>query len=393
MSQPAFKNRHLSVTRLRRFERCPLSFRLHYIDRHEPAPTPALRFGVLLHAVLERIYQWVVGERHIGPLPGELMRALYREEWIQSALWGFATYDEGLGILLTYLRDNPLADHRTVLAVEQAFRFTVGPFEVVGKIDRVDRAGDDTIEVLDYKSNRLLFTRDEVDADLQLSIYALAARQLWPWAKQVRLGFYMLRHGVRMWTERTDEQLAAAREYIIALGAQTEHATDYPARLNTSCPYCEHRQHCPAYAEAVAGGVEVVRSSPEDLEAVARERAQVASLAKILYARKDELDDVLKAQLEGTDTLELGGMRYWMHRITHVDYPLGPTLRVFQEVAGMGEAEARTQLLVIDKGRVEALVKELGKRMPSARVRLLKTELDAVAEKSFSPRLYAKEVR
>jgi putative RecB family exonuclease len=393
MSLPAFKNQHLSVSRLRRFERCPLSYRLHYIDRHEPEPTLPLRFGVLLHAVLERLYQWVIEEEHIGPLPKDLVLELYRDEWIQSALWGFATYDEGLAILRAYLRDNPTVDHRSVLAVEQAFRLTVGPFEVVGKIDRVDRAGDDIVEVIDYKSNRVLFTRDEVDADLQLSIYALAARELWPWAKQVRLGFYMLRHGARMWTARTEEQLEAVREYIIALGQQTESATEYPARLNTSCPYCEHRQHCPAYAEAVAGGVEVVRSSPADLEAVSRERAQVASLAKILYARKGELDDVLKAHLAGTDALELGGVRYWMHRITHVDYPLDATLRVFQEVAGLEEAETRKQLLVISKGRVDALVKELGKRMPRARVRLLKTQLDAVAEKTFSPRLYAKEVR
>ena len=29
----AFRNEHLSFSRLQRFEQCPLSFKLHYIDK------------------------------------------------------------------------------------------------------------------------------------------------------------------------------------------------------------------------------------------------------------------------------------------------------------------------------------------------------------------------
>ena len=39
MSQTGFKNRYLSVSRLRRFESCPLAFKLHYIDKRDSAPS------------------------------------------------------------------------------------------------------------------------------------------------------------------------------------------------------------------------------------------------------------------------------------------------------------------------------------------------------------------
>jgi putative RecB family exonuclease len=394
MTQAGFKNRYLSVSRLRRFERCPLAFKLHYVDQLESEPMQALRFGTLLHAVLERLYQWALAEKHTGPIPDELALDVYSDEFIRSGLWGFALYDEGLRILRSYLRDNPMVDHASVLAVEQDFELDVGGFLVVGKIDRVDRVDADTVEVIDYKTNRAIYTREELDSDLQLTVYAMAARQLWPWAKEVRLGFYLLRHGLRMMTERSEEQLEAARGYIATLGHQTENAVDYPARLQANCAYCDHGQQCSTYQEALAGRVEVVKAAGDDLDALAREREQVASLARILYRRKEQLDGILKARLDHEGELELGGMRYSVRPVaSHVTYPIASTLRALTEMAGMSEAELRDELLVIDKAQVDALVKRLRKAMPRAKHRLLQATLDAVAEKQFSARLFAQEVR
>jgi len=393
MSAPAFKNAYLSFSRLKRFETCPLSFKLHYIDRLRSEPNDALRFGTLLHTVLERLYRWVIEEEYAGRLDEEHALALYREEWARSGLSGFAMFQEGLDILKAYLREYAMVDHRDILAVEQEFRLPIAGFEVLGYIDRVDRVDDETVEILDYKTNRLIFTREEVENDLQLTVYHMAARQLWPWAKRVRLCFYLLRHGMRMETTRSKEQLEAAREYIVSLAQQTESASEYPPRLNTNCQYCDHRLHCPVYKDAVAGKVEVVKSSKDDLESVAKEREQVARLAKILYARKSELDRVLKAQLEEHDCLELAGMVYRMSHSTQVAYPVEPTLQVLREAAGIDEDEARQRLLAIDKAKVDALLKELGRAMPRSEHRMLKARLDAVADKSFSPRLYAKEAR
>lgn len=91
-----------------------------------------------------------------------------------------------------------------------------------------------------YKTNRANFTREEVDDSLQLTLYEVAARRIWPWATKVRLSFAMLRHGLRMTTSRTPEQLEAALSYAETLGKMTEESKAFPARLSTNCAYCDH---------------------------------------------------------------------------------------------------------------------------------------------------------
>ena len=387
-----FKNQHLSYSRLSRFETCPLSYRLHYIEKKQAEPGLPLRFGKTIHAVLERLIKEVVDDERTGPLSEERAIELYREAWGAERLTGMDVFAEGLAILRRFIAEQGVVDHRDVLAIEKEFRLPVGPFEVLGFIDRVDWIDDETVEVIDYKTNHQLFTRDEVDTSLQMSLYEVAVRRLWPWAKKVKLTFWMLRHGVRQQTTRTEEQLADALAYVETLGRQTETATEYPARLNTNCSYCDHRKQCPAYAEALKGKREFIVEDLADLEGVAREREEVARLAKALYARKEELEDILKAQLKERDELVLGGVRYRMFATTSLDYPLEPTLSLLADATGLSRDEVLGKLGAIDKKALDALLKSLGKKLDNPRVSLLKAELEAHADKRMSPRLWAKEV-
>lgn len=387
-----FKNQHLSYSRLSRFETCPLSYRLHYIEKQQAEPGLPLRFGKTIHAVLERLIKEVVDDERTGPLSEERAIELYREAWGAEQLTGMDVFAEGLAILRRFIAEQGVVDHRDVLAIEKEFRLPVGPFEVLGFIDRVDWIDDETVEVIDYKTNHQLFTRDEVDTSLQMSLYEVAVRRLWPWAKKVKLTFWMLRHGVRQVTTRTEEQLADALAYVETLGRQTETATAYPARLNTNCSYCDHRKQCPAYADALKGKREFIVEDLADLEGVAREREEVARLAKALYARKEELEDILKAQLKERDELVLGGVRYRMFATTSVDYPLEPTLTLLADATGLSRDKVLGKLGAIDKKALDALLKSLGKKLDKPRVSLLKAELEAHADKRMSPRLWAKEV-
>jgi len=390
MTAQRFVNKHLSYSRLSRFEQCPASFKHHYVEKRTAEPGVPLKFGKLLHAVLEvLVREHMVNERS-GPLSEDRAIELYREGWGKAGLTGMEVFQEGLDIIGDFVRDQGELDHRNVLAIEKEFRHQIGRFTVLGYIDRIDWVDDETIEVIDYKTNRMLFTRDEVDHSLQMSLYELAVRQLWPWAKKVKLTFHMLRHGVRMRTERTSEQLDAARSYVETVGAMTENATEFPARINNNCIYCDHKQHCPTYADALKGKRDLVCEDTNDLEAVAREREEVSQLAKILYARKKELESVLKGHLQDHDELVIAGVRYKMFNTTRLDYPFEPTLRVLEGNTDLSRDELVSQVAAIDKKAVDRLVKDSSK--DRARVRMLKTELETIAKKSYSPRLWAKEV-
>ena len=76
---------------------------------------------------------------------------------------------------LTFASSIPASD---VLHTEESFEIRLGDISVVGRIDRIDRRPDGTVAIIDYKTGK---ARDQEDADgsLQLSLYAIAARQKW----------------------------------------------------------------------------------------------------------------------------------------------------------------------------------------------------------------------
>jgi RecB family exonuclease len=389
----SFSNEHLSYSRLSRFEQCPLSFKLHYIDQLKSEPGVPLIFGKLIHAVLERLLREVIAQEHSGPIEESRALNLYHEAWILSKLTGLELFSEGFSIMREFVREQGVINHRDVLAVEQEFHLPVGPFDVLGYIDRVDYVDAETVEVTDYKTNHMLFTRDELDFSLQMSLYEIAARRLWPWVKKVKLTFWMLRHGLRQTTTRTPEQLEAALAYVKVLGEQTETATEYPARLNLNCCYCDHRKQCPAYAEALQGGRQFECDDLTNLEAVAKEREEVAKLVKILGARKDELEDVLKTHLKEKPELLLGGMRYKMYKTTSQEYPLERTLSTLEQATGATRDALLAEVGSVDKKSLETLLKRLCKQLNPSKYMLLRAELDANAEKRHGARFSAQEAR
>jgi RecB family exonuclease len=343
---PIFRNEHLSVSRLKKFEQCALAFYFQYVNKPDKAlgeggkPEPA-EFGTVLHDALERTYQWIVNEEYEGSFPETEMLEFFRLAWSESGLVGVALYQEGRELLRGYAKDTGYADHMRTLAVENEFNLLLGPgtcrlvpasekeswamvddyYVVNGFIDRCDRVDAETVEIIDYKSNRMLFTREELTGDLQMSLYSLAAREMFPWAKRIRLSFHMLRHGIKQVVDRTADDLAAAREYVLALGARTERGP-YEPKLNTYCGTCDHRTRCDAYKGAMERKLEVVAVSKDDLEAVSIERERVAKIAKAAYARKDQLDDVLRAAIGESDNIELAGTVYRLQQNFDTEYPV-----------------------------------------------------------------------
>ncbi len=99
MTAKRFVNKHLSYSRLRRFEQCPLSFKLHYIDKRKAEPGVPLKFGKLIHAVLEVLVREHMDDERTAPLSEERAVDLYREGWATEVLAGMEVFEEGVQIL------------------------------------------------------------------------------------------------------------------------------------------------------------------------------------------------------------------------------------------------------------------------------------------------------
>jgi hypothetical protein len=386
-----FRNEYLSVSRLKFYESCAAAFKHRYILKTVPFESDrrALDFGTFLHAVMEDLFRWVLDEEHSGPLPEDKMVELYRARWPKSQLTGLETFQEGLQILRAYVRRFPDVSHWDILGVEVEFDLTIEGFRFVGRIDRADRVNEDTARVIDLKSNRMLFTRNEVDADLQMSVYAIAARKLWPWAKNVELVFDMLRHDTSQSTARTMPDLHEAAMYIGELGWRTEHDPKYAAKVGPNCGYCAYKHQCDAYKSAMASKRDAFHAPNQaDLEEVAAVREQIATLAKLFYKKKDELDTILKAHLEHHDELDLAGHVYRLSYPQSVEYDVLKTCERIVKRTGMEIPHVMSAILSVDNKKLERLLDVVGSECSRSEVLVLRSELEALGQTvNLTPRL------
>jgi CRISPR/Cas system-associated exonuclease Cas4 (RecB family) len=99
------------------------------------------------------------------------------------------------------------------------------------------------VAIVDYKTGK---ARDQESADesLQLSLYAIAAREKWGYGVDALI-FHNLAENVPVISTRTDAQLLAARQ--IVLDAATGIAEgNFEPNPKMHCSFCAYRSLCPA---------------------------------------------------------------------------------------------------------------------------------------------------
>ena len=114
----------------------------------------------------------------------------------------------------TYLRRAfDAGDLSKPLLLEQPFSLRVDGLRLSGRIDRVDRHPDGSYEVIDYKTGSARRAA-ELQRDLQLGVYALAAREVFRF-DPLSLSYYYLETGARVTVDKPVERLEEDRQTIV----------------------------------------------------------------------------------------------------------------------------------------------------------------------------------
>ena len=168
----------LSYSSIDTYETCPAKWRFQYDQRLPTRPSPALAFGDSLHQALYRFHNRPVP---VAPSLGELLDTL-EAVWVREGYTDESeerSYREhGASVLARYHADN--ADTFAIpAALEHRFTIEVEGVQLTGVLDRMDRIPGGGYEIIDYKTNRRLPPQRRIDTDLQLSIYFLAAKEVW----------------------------------------------------------------------------------------------------------------------------------------------------------------------------------------------------------------------
>jgi len=234
----------LSYTQVDTYQRCPQMYQYRFVFRLPTRPRPQMQFGRILHEALKDALGAIERDR---PLTWEMVDAAYVAAWARERFCAPEQAPSLQDLGRTYLqRAFDAGDLSKPLLLEQPFSLRVDGLRLTGRIDRVDRHPDGTYEVIDYKTGSAKRAVD-LQRDLQLSVYALAAREVFRF-NPLSLSYYYLETSERVTVDKPQARLDEDRQTIVnvAEGIRAELFPAKPDRMK--CSGCDFRLLCPSAA-------------------------------------------------------------------------------------------------------------------------------------------------
>jgi len=230
----------LSASDIDTYRTCPLKYKFARVFRIPQEPTLNQRFGILVHQVLERF--------HAGDEPRTLegMMGLLDAGWRRGGFGGSEQEIQLRGKATEALArycERFAAEESQPIYFERSFSFQLGPHVLRGRVDRVDRLPEGGWELIDYKTGPPK-TPAQLEEDVQLSLYAVAACEAWELEDARGAYYYVLDDAKvpvpdaagRAWIEEVATEVA---EGILSQGFE-------PTPSYAACAICDYRLVCPA---------------------------------------------------------------------------------------------------------------------------------------------------
>ncbi len=295
-----------SYSSLDTYRSCPRKFKFTYIEK---APTPPgvtadTYLGTAVHRVLKQLYTLAADG---VVMPVEKVASLYQEEWDKvdhsqiSVTSEFYTVDDyiriGHEMLLRHYRKYSPFDKDTLLGAEMYLSFELPgtPFKFKSYIDRLTKADDGKVEIVDYKTGQSLIQPSDPRFFYQMGLYQLAVQANYPQFDRVELSQHWLRQDEIISRTLLPDELELLVEDMRVAIVDTIQATrldDFPARESNLCAYCNYVQICPAKAHRRL--LEEQEQTEKQGELSGERLREMADEYLRLYARQKEL----KAELE-----------------------------------------------------------------------------------------------
>lgn len=236
----------------------------------------------------------------------------YEENWESE---GFKSKDDeqkhfelGKKILEEFHKINS-KDYKIPIAVEYKFNVDLKGIVLTGIIDRVDKLPSGSIEIIDYKSGKRLPSIEELNNDLQLSIYYIAAEKIWGILPE-KLTIYHLRSNKTFSTHRKPDKIKETIEIMFDVLNDIE-KRKFEAKESPLCSFCDFHQFCPEFAhkyeieespQMILGEVNI----PESI----KDYVQTKEKIKELKFKANEIGDAIIRYCEDKGFSRVYGEKY-----------------------------------------------------------------------------------
>lgn len=234
----------LSASDLTLYLTCPLKYKFARVFGIPQEPTINQRFGILIHNVLENFHKDPPANAEEGLTR---LTRLFETGWRRT---GFGTSDDELQFrdrareaLRLYWERERVAEGEPVW-LEKKFDFKVGEHHVRGRVDRVDRLPGGDYELIDYKTGERK-SEAELESDLQLALYRLAAAEAW--GVEAAFGsYYYVLDAEKVAAPTKPDDAERVERTVLEVGEGILGQDFEPRPSPAVCSWCDYRLVCPA---------------------------------------------------------------------------------------------------------------------------------------------------
>jgi DNA helicase-2/ATP-dependent DNA helicase PcrA len=232
----------LSASDIETYRGCPLRYKFARVLRIPSEQTLHQRFGIAVHQVLER-YHSEGGQTLVQLM--DLLDAGWRRSGFGASERELLLREKAV-VALTRYHARLGGQASEPVWFERAFSFRLGPHHLRGRVDRVDRlggSGEEEYELIDYKTSRPK-TAAQLTDDVQLSLYALAAREDWQ-LESSRQAYYYVLDDLKVPVPRGEEDAEAVKDIVLEVGEGILGQHFEPTPSVAACSICDYRIVCP----------------------------------------------------------------------------------------------------------------------------------------------------
>ncbi|MFA6383062.1 MAG: PD-(D/E)XK nuclease family protein [Parcubacteria group bacterium] len=241
----------ISYSSMDTYQSCPLKYKFQEIDRIKTPKSKEAVFGSTIHETMKFIHTPGI----LSPTLDQAMEH-FGNSWNPAVFDGpdeeRAAFSQGIRIIQNYYQKNRPQDFN-IIDLESRFQIEIGGTEekhiVSGIIDRIDKT-EDGYEIIDYKTTKKMPTQEKVDNDLQLSVYLKAFLSRYPKEienlDKIKVSLYYLKHGVKLSSTRTLEQLQKSEQLFLDTIKLIESGKFEPA-MSPLCDWCGYQNLCPMW--------------------------------------------------------------------------------------------------------------------------------------------------
>ena len=252
---------HLSASSITTYIDCSLQY---YFSRVKKVPiefvSDNLAFGTAIHSTLADYYRAkMIGDR----LALKDVHELFRQSWRKEAegRGEMIRYDEGKDfknlltdgseLLSAWFNTKLPEDDFTVIGIEEAFSFNDPnlPAPIIGAMDLVEIDSAGTVVITDFKTANKAYSRDQIDQNMQVTIYGMACKSNGYADREILLKLDCLiktqkKKFESYWTTRSETDEKRLIRKAQKIWNAISNAAFVPNDTSWKCKGCQYKQAC-----------------------------------------------------------------------------------------------------------------------------------------------------